>query len=137
MVEDLAEEIFYVGEKVYVCSAHWGVQWAKQKFGVGYKSHFLIGTVEKVATGGKGKLSYVVSFHYDNSKYTWKASEMVNVLRGEISGDETHYREGFVVICGGKVEKTTMAEIVKKSPLDAATGALMVLGEHEKEGMLT
>ena len=78
-----------------------------------------------------------MGFNNDDSKYILKVSQIHKFLTRETSGDETHNRKGFVVICGRQVEKTTMAENVQKTPLEATTGVLIVLDEHETEGMRT
>ena len=56
-----------------------------------------------------------MGFNNDDSKYILKVSQIHKFLTREISGDETHNRKGFVVICGRQVEKTTMAENVQKN----------------------
>ena len=100
MAVEESQKNFIIGEEVYVCSTHWGVQWAKKEFGVGYKNHYLIGSVKKIETSGKKKKNYFVTFVYDDSEYCWGSSLMSKFLFGEISADETHRARGYVVISG-------------------------------------
>ena len=135
MAVEESQKNFIIGEEVYVCSTHWGVQWAKKEFGVGYKNHYLIGSVKKIETSGKKKKNYFVTFVYDDSEYCWGSSLMSKFLFGEISADETHRARGYVVISGENAASSAMAEKGEKSTLDATSETIVAISEEQNSGM--
>jgi hypothetical protein len=114
-----------LGYQVIVCSAIFSQIWVEKEFGEGFTSHFLIGTVIKINNRSKKGPSYDVRFEYDNSIYTWKASELSNFETASFGFSNVDGKKGVVVKNGESSRNTTMAENSENLLNNEHTGAIV------------
>ena len=116
------------GFQVLVCSSYFSKNWARKEFGPSYMSYFLVGTIIKSQRKSKKEASYDVKFEYDNSNYTWKASQLCKFEPAIENCQDPHWNRGYVVKTSKKDKDADQGQVGEKYSKNAISTAIVVFG---------